>query len=108
MPTVKELMDAAKKKIEEDKAGASSVGAVYKFVLKGDGGGTFVMNLKDDPGITEGDGAADCTIKMKAKHYVDLVEGRVSGERLYYKGKLKIKGDMSLAMKLEKLTARLK
>ena len=108
MATAKDLMDAAKKKIEENKARASTIGAVYKLVLEGDGGGTFVVNLKDNPGIAEGDGAAQCTIKMKAKHYVDLVEGRTSAERLYLKGKLKIKGDMALAMKLAQLTDMIK
>jgi putative sterol carrier protein len=108
MATVAELMDAANKKITEDRARASTIGAVYKFELKGDGGGTFIMNLKDDPGVTEGDGPAQCTIKMSATDYVDMVEGRVSGQRLFFTGRLKIKGDMSLAMKLEELTATLK
>lgn len=108
MATARELMESAKKQIAENKARAAAVGAIYKFVLEGDGGGTFVLNLKDEPGVTEGDGDAQCTIKMKAKDYVDMVEGRTSGQRLYFTGKLKVKGDMSLAMKLEQLTATLK
>ena len=104
MATAKELMDTAKKKIEENKAQASTIGAVYKFVLDGDGGGTFVMNLKDAPGVSEGDGAAQCTIKMAAKDYVDMVEGRANGQQLFFTGKLKIEGDMGLAMKLQKVS----
>jgi putative sterol carrier protein len=108
MATAKELMDTAKKKIEENKTQASSIGAVYKFVLEGDGGGTFVMNLKDAPGVSEGDGAAQCTIKMTAKDYVDMMEGRANGQQLFFTGKLKIEGDMGLAMKLQKLTDMMK
>ena len=108
MATAKELMETARKKIEENKAQASTVGAIYKFVLAGDGGGTFILNLTDNPGITEGDGDAHCTIKMAAKDYVDMVEGRTSGQWLFFMGRLKIKGDMSLAMKLEELTDSLK
>jgi putative sterol carrier protein len=108
MATVAELMDLAKRKIAEDTGQAATVGAVYKFVLDGEGGGTYVINLKDDPGVTEGDGAAQCTIKMSAKDYVDMVEGRVSGQRLFFTGRMKIKGDMRLAMKLEEFTSAMK
>ncbi len=108
MATAKELMDKAKEQIALKKDQASSIGAVYKFVLDGDGGGTFIMNLKDNPGVTEGDGTAQCTIKMAAKDYVDMVEGRANGQQLFFTGKLKIEGDMGLAMKLQKLTEMIK
>lgn len=108
MPTAKEKMDEAAKKIEDNKDKAAQIGAVYKFVLSGDGGGTWVMNLKDAPGVSEGDGPAACTIKMAANDYVDMLEGRANGQQLFFSGKLKIEGDMGLAMKLQKLTDVLK
>jgi putative sterol carrier protein len=108
MPTAKEKMDDAAKKIEENKEQAKTIGAVYKFVLDGEGGGTWVMNLKDNPGVYEGDGEAQCTIKMNAKDYVDMLEGRANGQQLFFAGKLKIEGDMGLAMKLQKLTEVIK
>lgn len=108
MPTAKEKMDEAAKKIADNSEKAAQIGAVYKFVLSGDGGGTWVMNLKDAPGVTEGDGTAACTIKMAASDYVDMLEGRANGQQLFFSGKLKIEGDMGLAMKLQKLTDVLK
>jgi putative sterol carrier protein len=108
MTTAKEKMDEASGKIAENKEQAKGIGAVYKFVLAGDGGGTWVMNLKDNPGVTEGEGDAQCTIKMEAKDYVDMLEGRANGQQLFFAGKLKIEGDMGLAMKLQKLTEVLK
>ncbi|MBI3179284.1 MAG: SCP2 sterol-binding domain-containing protein [Deltaproteobacteria bacterium] len=108
MATAKEKMDEAATKILEHKDKAAAIGAVYKFVLAGDGGGTWVMNLKDAPGVTEGDGTAACTIKMAASDYVDMLEGRANGQQLFFSGKLKIEGDMGLAMKLQKLTEVLK
>lgn len=103
MATAKEWMDQAKKKIEENKAKASTHGAVYKFVLDGDGGGTFMMHLTDNPGVTEADGAAQCTIKMAANDFVDMVEGRADARQLFFSGKLRVEGDMGLAMKLKKI-----
>ena len=108
MTTAKEKMDEAAGKITENKDKAGQIGAVYKFVLSGDGGGTWIMNLKDNPGVTEGEGTAACTIKMAASDYVDMVEGRANGQQLFFSGKLKIEGDMGLAMKLQKLTEVLK
>lgn len=107
MATAAEKMEEAKKAIEGNKEKAGEIGATYKFVLDGDGGGTWIINLKDNPGVTEGDGDAMCTIKMAASDYVDMVEGKANGQQLFFTGKLKIEGDMGLAMKLQKFTEML-
>jgi putative sterol carrier protein len=109
MTTPKEIFDNDNQRIGTNKEQAvSQIGAVYKFVLSGDNGGTWVVNMKDNPGVTEGDGNAQCTIKMDAKDFVDMREGRANGQQLFFAGKLKIEGDMGLAMKLQKLTEVLK
>ncbi|MEZ4372145.1 MAG: SCP2 sterol-binding domain-containing protein [Polyangiaceae bacterium] len=108
MATAAEKMADAGEKIGANKEKASEIGATYKFVLAGDGGGTWIINLKDNPGVTEGEGDAMCTIKMEASDYVDMVEGKANGQQLFFTGKLKIEGDMGLAMKLQKFTEMLK
>jgi putative sterol carrier protein len=87
---------------------ASAIGAVFKFILEGDGGGKFIVNLKDNPGVTEGDGAADCTITLTTQDFVDLTEGKANGQQLFFTGKLKVEGDMSLALRLQALLDILK
>jgi len=104
MTTAKEKMEEVAQKIEANQEQAKQIGAVYKFVLDGDGGGSWVMNFSDNPGVTEGEGDAQCTIKMAAQDFVDMLEGRANGQQLFFGGKLKIEGDMGLAMKLQKLT----
>jgi putative sterol carrier protein len=104
MATASEKMTEIHGKIQTNKESAQQVNAVYKFVLSGDGGGTWIVNMKDAPGVNEGDGEAQCTIKMDAKDFVDMFEGRANGQQLFFAGKLKIEGDMGLAMKLQKLT----
>ncbi len=108
MATAREKMEEAASKIGENKEAAKQIGAIYKFVLDGDGGGTWTMDLKEDPGVKEEDGDAQCTIKMAASDYVDMVEGKANGQQLFFTGKLKIEGDMGLAMKLQKLTEMIK
>jgi putative sterol carrier protein len=103
MTTGKELIERLGAKIAKDPAVAANFGAIYKFVLEGAGGGTWLVNLKDTTGAREGDGAADCTISLSAQDFVDLVEGRANGQQLYFQGKLRIDGNLGLALKLQNL-----
>lgn len=102
MATPKEIFDTKiGPRISSEPDNAKKVNAVYMFDLTGDGGGQWTVNLKDAPGVTEGDaGNAQCTITCAASDFVDIVEKRANAQMLFMSGKLKIKGDMSLAMKL--------
>jgi putative sterol carrier protein len=103
MATARELVDKARNKIEANKEAAAAVGATYKFVLEGEGGGTWIWTLTDHPSIVEGDGDAPCTIRMSAEDYVAMREGRADAQQLFFAQQLKVEGDVSLAMKLQTL-----
>jgi putative sterol carrier protein len=104
MATAAELMQRIGEKIAGKTALLSSVGAVYKFALEGDGGGTYLVDLKNDLKVTQADGPAACTISMTASDFVDLFEGRANGQALFFGGRLRVEGDMGLALKLQTLT----
>ena len=108
MTTASDKLKQMGDKIAEKKSQASAIGAVFKFALEGDGGGNFIVNLKDNPGVTEGDGAAECTIRMTSQDFVDLTEGKANGQQLFFTGRLKVEGDMSLALRLQPLMDILK
>jgi putative sterol carrier protein len=103
MATVSELMEVARRKIDEHKAEVSALGAIYKFVLEGEGGGTFLLNLKEHPSVSEGDGDADCTIRMAVKDFVELVQSRGDARSYFFMGKIGVDGSFGLAIKLRKL-----
>lgn len=100
-------MNRAAARLGENPSAAAGIGATYKFILTGDGGGTWIAALTTNPAITEGDAPADCTLKLAASDYVDLLEGRAEAGPLFFAGKLQIDGDMALAMKLGTLTSLL-
>ena len=57
MTTASEKLKQMGEVIAEKKSQASAIGAVFKFALEGAGGGDFIVNLKDNPGVTAGDGS---------------------------------------------------
>lgn len=98
MTTPKQYFDGLK--IDAD--AASSVGAIYQFDIAGDNGGTWSVDLSKNgdyisEGATEG---AQCIIKMAEGDFIDMVEGRLPPTQAFMMGKLKIEGNMGLAMKL--------
>jgi len=86
--------------IQKNVEAAKQVDAVYKFVLTGDKGGSWIVNLKDKPGVTQGDGDAGCTITMEAADFLAMNNGELDPQAAFMAGKMVITGDMSLAFKL--------
>jgi putative sterol carrier protein len=103
MTTAKELFERIGAKLAKDPSVANNFSAVYKFVIDGTDGGTWLVDLKGAPGARAGDGPADCTISLAANDFVDLLEGRANGQQLYFQGKLRIDGNLGLALKLQNL-----
>jgi putative sterol carrier protein len=84
-------------------SGKPALGGTLKFDLGDDGclfidgsGAENVISVnKNDP--------ANCTITMKASDFEDLINGRLQGTSAFMQGKMKVNGDMGLAMKLGQL-----
>jgi putative sterol carrier protein len=53
--------------------------------------------------VTEGGGDADTTIETSDETMMAVIKGEQNPTTAYMTGKLKIKGDMGAAMKLQKL-----
>lgn len=82
---------------------ATAANAVYQFNIDGANGGTWTVDLtKEADYVTPGEaGSADCTITMKEGDFVDMWTGKLKGPQAFMMGKLKIQGNMGLAMKLQ-------
>jgi len=74
-------------------------GNTVKFDFGGDG--RIHIDGKNGNTVTNDDGQADCTLKIAFSDFVDMVEGRLNGMNAFMSGKLKVEGDMSIAMKLQ-------
>ena len=58
--------------------------------------------------VNEEDGAADTTIKVGWDDWQQLAAGQLDGMTAFMMGKLKVEGDMSNAMQLQGVLAKLK
>ncbi|MBN8549536.1 MAG: SCP2 sterol-binding domain-containing protein [Deltaproteobacteria bacterium] len=83
-----------------DPQGIAALDATYKFIVKGPGGGSWVFRCKNPVGVSEGEGAADCTISMNAGDFVCLAKGELNPQMAFMSGKLDVEGDLELALKL--------
>jgi putative sterol carrier protein len=74
----------------------------YQFDIEG--AGQWLVKVEDGSiDVAEGGGDADCTISANEENFMKIVNGEQNATTAYMTGKLKIKGDMGAAMKLQKL-----
>jgi len=81
-----------------------TAGMNNSYVFDIEGAGTWTVKVTD-AGVTvdEGDTGGDCTISTSEETFEKVVNGEQNPTAAYMSGKLKFKGDMGAAMKLQKL-----
>uniref|UniRef100_A0A4W4FDY9 Sterol carrier protein 2 n=1 Tax=Electrophorus electricus TaxID=8005 RepID=A0A4W4FDY9_ELEEL len=95
-----------KKLKEEGEVYVKKMGGVFAFkVNAGPGGreGLWVVDVKNGKGSVDNDKKADCTISMGDADLLDLMTGKLNPQTAFFQGKLKINGNMGMALKLQNL-----
>ena len=81
-----------------------TAGMNNSFVFAIEGAGTWTVKVADGAvTVDEGDTGGDCTISTSAQVFERILAGEQNPTAAYMTGKLKVKGDMGAAMKLQKL-----
>jgi putative sterol carrier protein len=83
----------------------AKINAVYQFHIAGAEGGAWSVDCTLAGGsVTAGTAAsAKCTVSMLDVDFMKLVTGKLNAQMAFMTGKVKIQGDMGLAMKLQQL-----
>ncbi len=105
MATVAEFFDQVAAKV--DKSKIAGMNAVYQFNITEEGGGEWNVKVADGE-LSVAQGTAEnpsIVLTMKAADFLDLIAGKLNGQTAFLTGKLKIQGDMTLAMKLQSVFA---
>jgi putative sterol carrier protein len=106
MPTnaeISEIFTGMAQRFQPEKA--SGIDATIQFDLTGDNGGLYWIKIADGKCVT-GEGQADApkmTIKAAADDWHKIAHGELNAMQAFMGGKMKIQGDMSLAMKMQGL-----
>lgn len=76
----------------------SGLDATFKFITDE---GIISVDTKQVPNIvTNNDLETECAMEISTKNALDLLSGELNPMMAYMMGKLKIKGDMGVAMKI--------
>ncbi len=89
-------------------AKAEGVNAVIQFNLTGDNGGLFWLRIADGQ-CEAGQGQAEnpkMTLKAAADDWYAVSSGKLNAMQAFMSGKIKIEGDMGMAMKLQTMFAQ--
>ncbi|MFA9275389.1 MAG: SCP2 sterol-binding domain-containing protein [Candidatus Aquirickettsiella gammari] len=95
-------LPACTEKIREKLGQNSSLNATLKFDC-GDDGVIFVDALVNPHVVSNQDAEANCTVTLALSDLVDLLAGQLNPVNGFMSGKLKLAGDMSIAMRLQKV-----
>jgi putative sterol carrier protein len=97
LATLEEITDRFKTAVGAD----SGLGRSVKFDLRGVG-----VILIDGGRVSNEDTPADCTIKLSKDDFEALAKGRLDPTAAFMQGRLKVNGDMGVALKLKPLLAK--
>jgi putative sterol carrier protein len=103
--TTKEIFNQMQVRMDANPAKLAGIRAVFQFDIGGTDPGVFFVGIDEGKAVVnEGSHASpDITLTMSSNDFADLVEGRLDGVTAFMGGKLKVKGDMTLAMRLQSL-----
>ena len=87
-----------------------STKAIIAFKIKEDDEeGSWVLDLENGNGrLYQGKDKGDVTIIMADKDFVAMSQGKLDGQSAFMSGKLKLKGNMAIAMKLGSILTTLR
>ena len=98
--SVQEFFDGLAVRADAEK----TAGMNNSYLFDIEGAGQWLVTVEDGSvSVTEGGGEADTTLTTSEESFMAIVRGEQNPTTAYMTGKLKIKGDMGAAMKLQKL-----
>jgi putative sterol carrier protein len=98
--TTREFFETLESRVDRSK----TAGMNNSYVFDIEGAGKWKVDVQDGSvNVTEGAEDGDVTITTSEETFEKITSGEQNATSAYMTGKLKVKGDMGAAMKLQKL-----
>jgi putative sterol carrier protein len=94
-------------RIKEAVGDNAGLGKTLKFDF-GPVGKIFIDGVSTPNTVSNDDNAADCTLQLGWDDFLNMAQGKLDPTMAFMQGKLKVLGDMSIAMKLQPILAKLR
>jgi putative sterol carrier protein len=87
---------------------ATGVNAVVQFDITGEGGGQWHADIVDgELKVVEGlHDSPRLTLSASADDYIAIAEGKLNDQLAFMTGRIRAKGDLAFAMKMQKMFKR--
>ncbi len=101
------MIESIQSKLGENPDRVAGLDAVYLFDITGENEGKWTLTCADGAAtIAEGEqGEIGCTISMTDSDFVDMIQGNANAQMLFMTGKLRVQGDIGLAIKIQAILA---
>ncbi len=98
--SAREFFEGLESRVDESK----TEGMTNSYLFDIDGAGKWTVEVNDGKvSVTEGGEDADAVISASEETFEKIASGEQNPTSAYMTGKLKVKGDMGAAMRLQKL-----
>jgi putative sterol carrier protein len=98
--SAREFFESLESRVDESK----TAGMSNSYLFDIDGAGKWTVDVNDGKvSVSEGGDSADAVISASEETFRKIANGEQNPTSAYMTGKLKVKGDMGAAMKLQKL-----
>jgi putative sterol carrier protein len=102
--TLSEMMQRIEEVINQNPGPIEGFNVIYQFNITGDEEASYQLQLADGQAkVMEASEGANCTLILSLAHFRQFLIGKLGGTAAFMTGKLKMKGDIGKAIKLEGL-----
>jgi len=108
MTTPEQLITELASRVAQNAPELEKIGATFKFELVGEPKQVWLVRLEPPAAVTRVEPGtasdADGVFRLSGDDFVALMTGKVTGQQLFFEGRLEVEGDLTLALKLRELT----
>lgn len=103
MASATEYLEGLVQRINAQPERLGTPNAVVQFTLTGDGGGTWTVVVRQGKAeLQQGPAASpQVAIELSASDFQEMLAGRLGPAAAYMSGRLRLQGDIGLAMRLQ-------